>query len=103
MLALSAVVCGAVVEQVRLGPQRQARVVVSGTLLAGGCWLYSRVGTVIWWPAPFYPATDQVLPLPGGLHATVQPAGAEDCGSASCTETMLSGNRDGLQDLRAIG
>jgi hypothetical protein len=46
-------------------------------------------------PEPFVPSTDTVLPLPAGLHATVEPHGAGNCGSGSCTRTITVTGRPG--------
>ncbi|MFI1995483.1 hypothetical protein [Actinoplanes sp. NPDC020271] len=38
-------------------------------------------------PAPFYPSAEEVLPMPGGLTATVEDVG---CGSGTCTGASRS-------------
>lgn len=88
VLGLATALTGRLIERRRLGPARRARVGVATHLLAGWSLVALCTGAVLWQPAPFRPATDGVLPLPDGLHATVRPAGDGDCGSASCTRTI---------------
>ncbi|NMO54141.1 hypothetical protein HH310_23525 [Actinoplanes sp. TBRC 11911] len=84
VLSLSAVVAGHAIERRRVSALFAAWLVL--TVLAG---------LVAWRPGPFYPATGGVLPLPDGLHATVQPTGDGDCGSASCSRTITASGRPG--------
>jgi hypothetical protein len=103
VLALATVVCSRVAERRRLGPNRQTRAAVPSYLLAGWLFVVLCSLTMLWRPAPFYPAADTVLPLPDGLQATVNPVEDGDCGSGLCTRTITVTGRPGQtgQDLYA--
>ncbi|ROP27560.1 hypothetical protein EDD30_0237 [Couchioplanes caeruleus] len=98
VLALATALTGRLVEGRRLGPARQARVSAATHLLAGWSLVALLCGAILWRPAPFFPATGGVLPLPDGLHATVRPADDADCGSQSCTRTITVTGRTGQAD-----
>jgi hypothetical protein len=51
-------------------------------------------------PAPFYPPTGDVLPVPAGLHAEVTPRSAGDCGTAVCEVTIKVTGDSALPRLR---
>ncbi|MEV0897931.1 hypothetical protein [Actinoplanes sp. NPDC049802] len=98
VLALATCVTGRLVERRRLGPAGQARVGVATHLLAGWSLVALLIGATLWRPAPFFPATDKVLPLPDGLRATVRSSGDANCGSGSCTRTITVTGRPGQGD-----
>jgi hypothetical protein len=103
LLGAAAVVAGRWGERRRLGPAGGARAVVPGYLLGG--WLVLGLCAVLLAarPGPFFPATDEVLPAPDGMRATVEPQDDRDCGSGSCQVTIEITGRPGQSgaDLRA--
>ncbi|WP_406061494.1 hypothetical protein [Micromonospora sp. NBC_00860] len=102
-VAVLVVVAARLYEHRRLGPGNQAGMVVSTRLLAGWLLVVLCCGAVLGRPGPFFPATDQVLPLPNGLQATVLPYDDGNCGSGSCQRTITVTGRTGQsgEDLYA--
>ncbi len=73
VLAPMTVAVSYVAERSRLGQSRQARVIVANWLLVGWLLVVLCCSVPLWRPGPFFPSADTVLPLPAGLHATVDP------------------------------
>jgi hypothetical protein len=95
VVMLSTTVVARLLERRRLGPAAQRRVIVSTNLLAGWVLIVLCLGGVLLRPGPFFPDADEVLPLPDGLHATVNPSGDRDCGSGSCERIITVTGRTG--------
>ena len=88
VLAVATVVAARVVERRRLGPSRQPRAVASTHLLTGWVVVAAVGAAILWWPGPFYPKAERILPMPEGLRATVQPTDGARCGSGLCTTVV---------------
>ncbi|GLW27881.1 hypothetical protein [Actinoplanes regularis] len=98
VLGLATVLTGRLIERGRLGPPKQIRVAVATFLVAGWSLMLLLGGVLLFKPAPFFPATDKVLPLPEGLHATVHPTGDGACGSGWCMQLISVTGRPGQAD-----
>jgi hypothetical protein len=90
-----AVAAGRLAERRRVDPETPRGVVVSTRLFAGWLLVVLCCAAVLGRPGPFFPAADQVLPLPDGLHATVLPYDDGNCGSGSCARTITVQGRPG--------
>ncbi|WP_212998869.1 hypothetical protein [Winogradskya consettensis] len=104
VLAVVLVAAGREVERRTLGPGPRLRVVWPFRLLATASLLLVCCASSDWIrPAPFFPGSDVVLPLPSGLHATVEPHDGTDCGTGVCTAHLTVAGRPGQSpaDLQA--
>jgi len=103
VLAPVTVVLSYVAERSQLGQSRHARVIVANCLLVGWLVVVLCCSVPLWRPGPFFPSADTVLPIPAGLHATVDQVDDGDCGSGSCTRTITVTGRplQSGQDLYA--
>jgi hypothetical protein len=95
ILGVATVATGRLIDRRRLGPAGQTRVRVARHLLVGWALTALMCGGVVLKPGPFFPETDEVLPLPDGLHATVAPTDRGGCGSGVCSRTITVTGRPG--------
>ncbi|MEU4221851.1 hypothetical protein [Actinoplanes sp. NPDC026623] len=95
VLALVTVLSGHLMEPRPTAAVRRTRVAVPAGLLAGWLLLVLCCGAIAVRPAPFFPTTDDVLPLPAGLRATAHPFDDGDCGSGACFRTITVSGRPG--------
>ncbi|WP_203835551.1 hypothetical protein [Winogradskya humida] len=104
VLAVALVAAGREVERRTLGPGPRLRVVWPFRVLASLSLLLVCCASSDWIrPEPFFRGSDVVLPLPAGLHATVEPHDAADCGTGVCTAHITVTGRPGQSaaDLQA--